>query len=141
MQWWPVPTCVHVPRASTAGTSSFLGIWSLCQALILPADFLTRLSGAVLLRCEQIHLPCTPAESCPSLALLRSSYLCSLCEAPSVLCGLAPVLLAWPSHTSSLNSGAVVALRVPFKLTDHYSVGSSKCALLGISYPVSLRLG
>lgn len=52
-------------------------------------------------------------------------------ETSSVLCGLASVLVAWPSHTSSLNSGAVVALRVPSQLTDHYSVGSSKCALHG----------
>lgn len=52
-------------------------------------------------------------------------------DVTSVLCGLSSILLAWPSHTSSLNSGAVVALRVPSKLTDHYSVGSSKCALLG----------
>lgn len=43
------------------------------------------------------------------------------------------MLLAWPSHTSSLNSGAVVALREPSKLTDHYSVGSSKCAVHGSS--------
>lgn len=47
MQWWPVLTCVHVPGASTTGTSSFLGIWSLCPAVILPADFLLWVSGAL----------------------------------------------------------------------------------------------
>lgn len=69
MPWWPAPACVHVPRASTAGTGSFLGIWSVCPALILPADFLPWVSGALLLRCEQIYLLCAPAESCPSLSL------------------------------------------------------------------------
>lgn len=42
-----------------------------------PCRLPTRVSGALSLGCEQIHLPCVPAESCPSLALPRSFYLCS----------------------------------------------------------------
>lgn len=118
---------MHVPRASTG---SFLGIWSLCPAIMLPADFLPWLSGALLLRCEQIHLPCVPLSPVPVWLYPGAPTWALLCGASSVLCGLAPLLLAWPSHTSSLNSGAMVAPRVS-KLTDHYSVGSSKCAVLG----------
>lgn len=71
---------IAVPMASTTSTSSFLGIWSLCPAIIFPVDFLPWISEqscSFLLGCGRLRLPCAPAEPCPSLALPSNSCLCT----------------------------------------------------------------
>lgn len=55
---------IAVPMASTTSTSSFLGIWSLCPAIIFPVGFPPWISGAVLLFLAGMWAATTPLRPC-----------------------------------------------------------------------------